>query len=764
VAPRNEPTLRRDGAGGFDLLLLLGLVLVVNLPQLQRYAVPINDTLYNFANFHIFYSELVTHGGLARWFPYQGFGIQSDYEQLIALAPSNYLLGALGWAAGVNDAMALFKWAAVLEQMAFVFGIHRLARLLFATRATHRALGIAATGTTVWYAQQWWDLRIYYLLPLVLSFLLRFLTMRQPVALWLAGLTGVAWSIGNLPYLIPVWLLVLLGIAAIAAREPRALARAVFTPSRANLAAFAAFAAAAALYVWFLGQALDYTVLHASDRDPLTGQVTADTFRKYGGRANLVVILNALLFGWPVHLPWGSWKDNSAYLGLLPLAGVAIAVARERSRPFLAVFAAALLLVWLSFGGVFAQLAYYLPGLAYFRHVGLVFGLVKVLLLIAAGFGLERVWRRPPPRLGGPIAAMVAVIFAVELAAGALALSSLTPKAWVLLWGVHFAIRLALYATAIALCRRRAPQALGWALAATLALDLATYQLAVLDGVPRLRGPDRALLAATRAREPVFEPERRDLPEDAAAALAAIDDEARRVAFAFATRRESREVYAYAYQFANVDPCRSHLRLDTRQVAVDRLLALERAGVAVGPAVACEAPKLRLAATATTVASDLEAERLLALALRAGDPAPAIVQLAPGEDAPAASAADGAPAGSVRLSRFTLGEVELDVDVAAPGGAWLLYADAWHPDWRASVNGESAAVRPANVAFKAVRVPGGRSAVRFWLDRGRGGVAIAGVGLAFALAWLGSVVAVASGRAAPRAIAPETRGSPPAAP
>jgi hypothetical protein len=734
--------VRRDT----DLLWLLALVVAFNVPQLASGVVPINDTLYNFANFHVFYSEWVTHGGLARWLPYEGYGVQADYEQLIAIAPSNYLVGAIGWLAGASDALVLFKWAAVLEQMAFVFGVHRLARHLFATRATHWALGVAAAGTTCWYAQQWWDLRIYYLLPLLLSFLLRFVETRQAAQLWLAGLVGVAWSIGNLPYLVPVWTLTLLVIGAVWVREPGATARALFAASRANVAAFAAFAAAAALYVAFLGGALDHTVLHASDRDPVTGQVNAETFRTYGGRGNMVVILNALLFGWPVHLPWGSWSDNSAYLGLLPLAGIGIAVVHERSRVFLGVFAAALMLAWLSFGGAFTRVAYYLPGLAYFRHVGLVFGLVKVLLLVAAGFGLERLWSRAPPRLGGPVVAAIAVVFAIELLAALPGLFSLTPKAWVLAWGSHFLVRLAIYGAAIALCRWRSWRALGWALALALAFDLALYQLAVFEKVPQLRGPERGLLAATRVREPLYEPVRRDLPADPVEAAKRIAEDDRRRAFAFATRRESKEVYAYAYQFADVDPCRSHLRLDARQAGVDRLLALERAGVAIGPAVACGAPKLRLAGAAKLAGSELEAQSALAAALRAGDALPAVVQEAPGVAAPRGPID---VTGSVEVSRFTLGELVAEVEVTAADGAWLLYADAWHPDWRASVNGAPAAVHEANLAFKAVRVPSGRSTVRFWFDRGPLGAAVAGLGLALGLA--GAALIAAGLVSSPRA-------------
>jgi hypothetical protein len=97
----------------------------------------------------------------------------------------------------------------------------------------------------------------------------------------------------------------------------------------------------------------------------------------------------------------------------------------------------------------------------------------------------------------------------------------------------------------------------------------------------------------------------------------------------------------------------------------------------------------------------------------------------------------------VRVSRFTLGELVADVDVTVPGGAWLLYADAWHPDWRASVNGEPVPVHEANLAFKAVRVPPGRSVVRMWFERGWLALGLALLGLTWATAMAGWMISAA---------------------
>jgi uncharacterized membrane protein YfhO len=55
--------------------------------------------------------------------------------------------------------------------------------------------------------------------------------------------------------------------------------------------------------------------------------------------------------------------------------------------------------------------------------------------------------------------------------------------------------------------------------------------------------------------------------------------------------------------------------------------------------------------------------------------------------------------------------VEVEVDCPAPG--YLVLADAWAPGWRAAVDGAPALIERANLAVRAVRVPGGAHTVTF---------------------------------------------------
>lgn len=53
------------------------------------------------------------------------------------------------------------------------------------------------------------------------------------------------------------------------------------------------------------------------------------------------------------------------------------------------------------------------------------------------------------------------------------------------------------------------------------------------------------------------------------------------------------------------------------------------------------------------------------------------------------------------------------VDVETPVAGWLFVSEKYFPGWTATVNGAPAAIHRANVTFRAVRVPAGRSHVEF---------------------------------------------------
>jgi hypothetical protein len=70
-----------------------------------------------------------------------------------------------------------------------------------------------------------------------------------------------------------------------------------------------------------------------------------------------------------------------------------------------------------------------------------------------------------------------------------------------------------------------------------------------------------------------------------------------------------------------------------------------------------------------------------------------------------------AQAGSVRIRNYGTTEVLLEAD--APRGGFAVLNDVWQPWWQVELDGRPAEILRANVLFRAVRVPPGRSTVRF---------------------------------------------------
>ncbi|MYD09832.1 MAG: YfhO family protein [Chloroflexi bacterium] len=79
----------------------------------------------------------------------------------------------------------------------------------------------------------------------------------------------------------------------------------------------------------------------------------------------------------------------------------------------------------------------------------------------------------------------------------------------------------------------------------------------------------------------------------------------------------------------------------------------------------------------------------------------------------AADARNSTPGASGRVDILDYRDTRVSLAVSAPRAATLILSDAWHPGWRASVNGRPTPIQRANLIFRAVRVPAGESSVVF---------------------------------------------------
>ena len=85
---------------------------------------------------------------------------------------------------------------------------------------------------------------------------------------------------------------------------------------------------------------------------------------------------------------------------------------------------------------------------------------------------------------------------------------------------------------------------------------------------------------------------------------------------------------------------------------------------------------------------------------------------------PPRSADAKAAAGNARIKRYA--NTQIDIEVEAPDGGFLVLNDAWHPWWHAEVDGRPTVILKANVLFRAVAIGPGIHRVHFAFEPMRG--------------------------------------------
>lgn len=695
----------------YDYLVLAAITFLANFPVFNPAFLPRHDSMAVFQIFYFFYNELFFHHQVAHWFPYGTCGLLGYFLQL-SLTPVSYLVMLIGWLLKIKNALLLFKLAMLGEQLVMLSGMYLLCRVLFSARSTRFIVCSAAVLSTIWFNQVYFNFRIYYMSGWVCYFMVLFLKEKKPRFFWLTGITGIIWALGNSPYFICLWFFVFTIMASVFLLKDKKIFRALFLPGRLDFLLFLLFLASSCGYLYFLKSASGFTAITTPLRDSVAGRNSLLTFLIYGGKAKPDMLLQSLIFGSPTHLPLGMGIDNSVYIGLLPLVFFISAIMLARSMEFLLFLVPAVALIWLSFGGIFACLAYYFPGLAYYRHIGLDLSLAKIFIIIAGGFGLDNFWGMSLRKKTYHILALLLLFsFIIDIHPGILKqwlkplfqdmatadLLKIIPqilRQWLSpfngiagenhLPGIDLSIflRLGAYFFAIIaiitcfafgkLFGRNTARAVKAALMISFLIDMFSFRSLVFRETPRLPKSYYPYLGSVIVNELKFQEKRLLKPQDAR----------QEQALKLITRPGHLANYSYAYNFVQFDPCRTEFVTYLLSSEIDKKLKEANTGNTPGFAqqAGCDSPKLILADNLTFPHSEIK--------------------------------------GTVRVKEFSSNKILIDSEHETAGGAWLIYLDAFHPGWQATVNGKKALVAKANSAFKAVRLEKGRNLVRLFFNDG----------------------------------------------
>ncbi len=728
---------------GRVLHLVVLLTVVCWLPYFSNVVLPLHDTAYVAESFHCFYRDMFHCGELARWFPYGNYGIQADLYQL-AMHPTQYAVGSMGLWLGVDDTLLLMKIAMLLNEVLFALGLWLISRELYALALTRFLVSAGGVLSVSWFLQSQFNFCTFYLLPLVMYLVLRFFKTGHATFLFLAGIVELCSLLGNVAYIAPVhfWMLVVFAVP-LACERPQSLKQLVMPRSLLNPWLWALLAVTAVIGLFMAGAA-EHLKLLSPGRNEATGQVGLEVFLNHG-RPPMAAALFGLTTGGIPHAP------NTYYVGLLPLAMFVYALAHERQRAFTGIAAACAALTWLSIGGEFASLSTFLPGMKIYRHLALLYGIIGLLLLLAAGFGIERLFLR---LAGRRVAQMPCrrIRWTTPIAVVILMLAdfwfSKRPDDFTLPhliagWEPFFAFRILVYDAAIPVvyglvrCRTGDPEKASMLPAIVLGLafllDVGSFRYQILQSLPTLE-PGMAADSIFNAEKLPYRSMRSQIPAD---------DRAGRALELLGRNLPDFRNYqcSMLYAFAGIDPCQPVLRTDfvsrgmyEMLVARGGLPKLHPKGEFL-PAHDDAVPKIVGLRGAYPVPGESNADgrrmtpMLFGLFRELANPDTAVVLSPPAESStepnaePVTVIRNREPLhslGTIEVIDFSSNRLQVRTEVEHAQPVWLIYADAWHPGWTAKVDGRPTPVLRANVGFKAVQLTQGTHDVEFaFVDRQR---------------------------------------------
>jgi hypothetical protein len=635
----------------------------------------------------------------------------------------------------VKDSLILFKLAAFGDQLIFLFGLHLLSRLLYRHRTTCFIICLSGIGSVVWTWQFYWGLRLFYLLPLALYLYFRFFAERLSWAFWAAILTLLLVMSGGLPYWAPVYIYLFLVMTLIMLPGNWRAFGVLHRPGwKAGLLALVVVFFAADLG-YLLTSCLKGLHNYSQGRTEDGMHTTLRTFMAYitPGWQHMHTFLDgtmpnfAALLGYP--------DDQNPYVGLLPIGALVSALIYVRDRRFSCLVGGLVAILLLAGSGISSWVLYWLiPGMKTFRHLGLLLDLAKVLLLLSAGFGLDllilrleiRGWLEENFRPFTLLFFLAGLLLILDMVVSVMAYN---PESWTTQMqftnmlpkgGEWIVVRLAVWGailTAVFACVRLSPLkkivsprvAIGLLVIASL-IDIGTFQC--YHWLNRNHGNYMGRLEL----EPLNYSHARTW------SVSRPDVSQKSAVIASSPGGASHGFFANILQ---TDPCAPIGQVDLISGGVNELLAAR--GAHPDPAqsitstffphndsklltiMGCNASKLRFV---TQAAYGRTSQEIIDL-LRSSTTLDTTVILKGNQGQQPGSPLSDLSAMTYRPTFFNANRLDLDISVKPGNSGWLVYADAYDPNWKAYVNGNEKPVLEAYRAFKAITIEGGDSKVSF---------------------------------------------------
>ena len=350
-----------------------------------------HDTLQTLLGYFIFYNHFFTTGEIPHWLPYGTFGAQSSYWLQAYISPSGYLVGLIGYVFRITNVVLLFKINLLFDLLILSTGTYWLARHLYKDRFVVLFVCVVTILSTCYFFQIWWNFRIYYILPLVILCIFKFIDNKSAIYFWIAASIGLCSLIGNMLYFAVVWVFAIFIMLSVLTWQNKKMWKPLFTCSFSSLLFGVLTISCVIFYIIFIIESFEHVGQFGVYRDPSTGFVSIERYLTYGGRigSHVSQYLSTLILGWPAFTNWSHHPDNTLFAGTIVFFLAAYCFTCLSSKDSKAFTFPMIGIFLISCSGTIAAYMYFLGPFRYLRHLGLLGSLLKFFMIFSAGFALK---------------------------------------------------------------------------------------------------------------------------------------------------------------------------------------------------------------------------------------------------------------------------------------------------------------------------------------------------------------------------------------
>lgn len=333
--------------------------------------------------FSIFYSNFFYYNDLTRWAQTISNGVPTAIAFESLLSPFQMFFLLFGKIANTKNSLLLFKLTMLFEQIVFIFSSILLAEKIFRHIPTQIFVISSLIAGTYWATQIHLSFRIFYLLPLMIYYFIKFRESKKFTDLLIAMFACFFMQIGNAQYCLPIFIVYFTTFFICFALGNTKLS--AFIPKKYDLFLLLTLLATFAIYFYLNWQSASNVVIGV--RPPgKSHDIPYDLFVTYGGFTGLER-LTSYFFSSPPS------RDIICYAGVLPclfFIYYIFNITGKTSLPFLILFFTFTLMALANITAIPSFLFSIIPFMKIFRHIAYMLPVAKVLLLFIAGFGFDR--------------------------------------------------------------------------------------------------------------------------------------------------------------------------------------------------------------------------------------------------------------------------------------------------------------------------------------------------------------------------------------